>query len=227
MILLLDDNPASTRAVYLALDAEAYTVQHAPLGHGALRQLLLDEPALVILAIAPANGEWRFFRRLLALVECPLLVILPTRDDLLAAQALDLGADDCMYLPFLAAELVARVRALLRRDRAGADKRRQNYLVDGDLVVDVARREVRCNNRPVALTSTEFEVLACLVQHRGRLLRHRDLIAQVWGPQAVVSPVSLRQYISHLRQKLEPDPRHPCRIVSCWGHGYMLQTARR
>ena len=125
--------------------------------------------------------------------------------------------------PILMVEFVARVRALLLRDPLVLSRRQRRFLMDGDLMADLVRREVRLNDEPVALTPIEFRILACLVRHEGKMLPQERLESLVWGPNHVGSANTVRQHIHHLRRKLEPDPSHRQRIVTRWGEGYLFQ----
>jgi DNA-binding response OmpR family regulator len=222
-ILAIGDDQSTLLTVFSALLPEGLQVSKAAPGAAALRLAMEEDPSLVVLALHPGGAGWKLLRRLVTLIECPLLVLSSDQDRRVCAEALELGADDCMSQPVLAAELVARVRLLLRRGRTRASRREHSFFVDGDLVVDLTRREARCDDEPVALTHTEYEVLACLVRHEGEWITHRQLIAEVWGTSDLASPDALRQHIRHLRQKLEPDPTHPRRLVTRRGEGYQLR----
>jgi two-component system KDP operon response regulator KdpE len=208
-----------------ALAHEGYFVEHTLPGRNALRQILLREPDLVILGINIHNGEWRFCRQLLTFLESPLLLLLTGADKLDRVHGLDMGADSCIFKPVHIPELLAQVRALLRQNPPGRSRQEQSYLVDDDLEVDLARREVRLNGEPIALTATEFRVLACLVRHRGQVISHDRLQSEVWGRARTNRQSSLKQYIHHLRTKIEPDPSHPQRIITRRGEGYMLRSS--
>jgi len=222
-ILLIDNDVEAIKEMQPALAREGYRVDHALPGRAAIRQVLIDEPDLVILGVTAREDGWRFCRRLLAFLDSPALLLLTTEDRLDRVKALDLGADDCMVQPVLIAELVARVRALLRREVSRGFRSRQSFFVDDDLVVDLTRREVRLNDEPLRLTSIEFKILSCLVRYAGEVVPYDRLLTQAWGPHQKGSRDSVKQYIHHLRQKLEPDPHQPRRIVTHWGEGYMLK----
>jgi len=172
------------------------------------------KPDLVILGIDPPGQGWRFCHQLLAFLESPLLLLLSTCDEKDHIKGLSLGADACMAKPVLLGELVARVQALTRQ--------RKDLFVDGDLVVDLNRQEIRLDSESLALTPTEFRVLSCLIQDVGEVVSYQRLLAQVWGPDRRDSRHLLNSCIYHLRQKLEPDPRHPRRIVTRLREGYAL-----
>ena len=112
---------------------------------------------------------------------------------------------------------------MLCRDASDFTRRQRSFFVDGDLVVDRTRREVRLNDEPVALTPLEFRLLTCLVRHEGEVLPQERLLSLVWGPECEDPSGTLKQYIHHLRQKLEMDPSRPRRVVTRWGEGHMFQ----
>lgn len=222
-ILLVRDDLATPRGLRLALVPEGHQVQHTPSGLGAMREALLREPDLLILGMDSRIDDCKFLRRLLTPIECPVLVLLSAKDKLACTQSLDLGADDCMAEPLALVELIARVPALLRRGQSTVSRRERACFVDGDLVVDLTRREVRRDDEPLSLTPTEYLIQACLVQQQGEVLSPQQLAAQVWGPHAHSSGDALRQYIHHLRHKLEPDPARVLRTVTRRRGGHVLR----
>jgi DNA-binding response OmpR family regulator len=222
-VILIDNDTTLMERIRPILELEGYGVTSAVPGPDAIRKTAVEDVGLVILGIASREEDWAFCRRLLSFVESPLLLLLSSDDELDRARALDLGADDCMIKPARLVELVARVRALLRRHAMATPRRQQSFFVDGNLVVDLTRREVRLDDEPVALTPTEFRLLACFVRHAGQVLAHERLSMQVWGPAQAVRRDTLKQCVHHLRRKLEVDPSRPQRIVTRWGEGYLFQ----
>jgi two-component system KDP operon response regulator KdpE len=222
-ILLIDDDLATVRDLHPVLVREGYWVDHILPGLSAIRKMLVDQPDLVILGIHKPNGEWEFCRQLVAFLDGSLLLLLSSANELERAKGLELGADDCMTKPVLTVEFVARVRALLRRRSREGSQPRRSFFVDGDLVVDLTRREVRLNDEPLVLSAKEFRILACLVRHVGHIVSHETLLLEVWGPDRKASGYNLKPHIHHLRRKLEADPHRPRRIVTQRGEGYMLR----
>jgi two-component system KDP operon response regulator KdpE len=222
-ILLIDDDSDTVHAVQPALAHEGYLTQHALPSRNAIRQVLVEEPDLVILGINTYNGEWDFCRKLLTFLESPLLLLLASQDRFDRVRGLDMGADACMFRPALIPDFLAQVRALLRMGAPNQMRQVRSFFVDGDLEVDLTRREVQLNDEPIALSPTEFRVLSCLVRHRSRILSHERLLSEVWGPGRVDDRKIIKQYIYSLRQKLETDPGHAQRIVTVRGEGYVLR----
>jgi two-component system, OmpR family, KDP operon response regulator KdpE len=222
-ILLIDDDQATAKDMHSVLAGEGYRVDEMPPGLPAIRQMLKEEPDLVILGINRPDGEWQFCRQLLTFLDRPLFLLLASANEVHRAKGLDLGADDCMVKPVLTVEFVARVRALLRRWSGEVPPLQRSLFVDGDLRVDLTRREVRLNNEPVALTKRQFKVLSCLIRHLEETVPSETLLREVWGQDRTVCNDVLKQYIYQLRQKLEPDPHRHQRIVVRRGEGYRLK----
>jgi DNA-binding response OmpR family regulator len=222
-ILLIDRDLAAIKDIQPVLVQEGYQVEHALPGPPALRTAMSEKPDLVILGVEPQENEWQFCRRLLTMLDGPLFLLLSSGHELDRVKGLDLGANDCMAKPVFLIELLARVRALLRREPANRSWRQRSYFLDGDLMVDLTRRQVQISQEPVALTAIEFRILSCLVRHVEEVVSQEQLLAQVWGPNYRGSHDVVKQHIHHLRRKLEPDPGCPRRIVTQWGEGYMLR----
>jgi DNA-binding response OmpR family regulator len=222
-ILIIEDDTNTTRQLQSALVQQGHRVDHAVPGLDAIRQMLVHEPDLVILGVDSQHDDWRFCRRLLAFLDRPLFLLLSTRNELDRIKGLELGADDCMVKPVIVAEVLARVRVLLRRSASLPSRSRRSYFTDGDLTVDLTRREVWVNGQPVALTPTEFRLLSCFVKHAGETVPHDRLMMQVWGPNYAGARNAIKLYVHQLRKKLEVDPRQPQRILTRRGEGYLFR----
>jgi DNA-binding response OmpR family regulator len=222
-VLLIDDDPVIVRQVESAFTQEGFQVDDAPPGLDAIRTMLIHQPDLVILGINSQEKDWHFCRRLLTFLDRPLLLLLSTTNLLDRVRGLELGADDCMIKPVMMVEVLARARALLRRRESQISRSKRSYFVDEDLVVDLTRREVWLGGQPVALTPTEFRFLSCFVEHVGEVLSHERLATRVWGPEHTNAVDVIKLYVHQLRQKLEPDPERPRRIITRRGEGYVLR----
>lgn len=222
-LLLIHDYDASYRELHIALVQAGYRVDQASVGMDGIRTMLTGQPDLVLVGIDNQQQHWQFCCQLLSYLDKPLLLLLSTGSHLDRVRGLHLGADDCMVEPLLLAEVLARVDALLRRGEARVSSSRQRYFVDEELVVDLVCREAWLCGRPVELTPTEFRLLCCLTQHVGEVLPHERLASFVWGSESADARDAIKQYVHRLRQKLELNPRHPTRILTRRGEGYMFR----
>ncbi|MGD8626910.1 MAG: response regulator transcription factor [Anaerolineae bacterium] len=223
-ILVIDDDPSTITFVQSILRPEGYRVDGSPLGQPALHKLLHDKPNLVILGINRPDAGWPFCRQLLKLHQGPLFLLLASNREADRVRGLQMGAADCLSKRnYGKIEFVARIHAILRRDPNRGATARPDFFVDGNLEIDLAREQVRLDDRLVSLTPTEFRLLACFLEHIDAILSPRQLAERVWGENQARPRAAIRPHIHYLRQKLEPDPDHPQRIVTCWGKGYLFQ----
>jgi two-component system, OmpR family, KDP operon response regulator KdpE len=219
-VLVVDDEQSIRRAVGRALSARGYEVQLATDGQEALAQAAAFQPDLVVLDLnLPALDGLSVCRQLRAWSPVPILVLSVREDEGDKVAALDLGADDYLTKPFGIDELLARVRALLRRAGAQGAPRPVRFRID-ELAIDLDTRSVTRAGAEVRLTKTEWALLTALCQHPGKLLTHHWLLERVWGPGYAEDVDVLRVFISQLRKKLEPDPGRPKIITTDPGIGY-------
>jgi len=224
-ILVVDDEPAIRRTLRANLVARGYDVTAVETGEEALASALARAYDLVILDLMlPGLSGLDVCRDLRGQSAVPILVLSARGEERAKVRALDLGADDYLTKPFGMDELLARVRALLRRPPValGSADAESGTLRAGDLAVDLARRQAWRGAAPLDLTPREFDVLAYLVRHAGKVATHRVLLADVWGPDYSSETQYLRVFINRLRRKIEPDPSHPAYIVTEPGVGYRL-----
>jgi two-component system KDP operon response regulator KdpE len=218
-ILVVDDEPQIRRALDIALRGHDYDVQLADGSAAALVQLGAHPPELLILDLMlPDLDGLSLLRELRSWSDIPVIVLSARGEEATKIEALDLGADDYLTKPFGIGELLARVRALLRRGKDAPAP----MLDLGGVTIDLANHRVWRDGVEVHLTRTEFELLAVLAQNRGKLMTHRQILQQVWGSYATENVQQLRVYINYLRTKLERDPHSPTLILTEPGVGYRL-----
>lgn len=220
-ILIIDDDPALVRVLQVSLEKEGYEIVSATSGAEGLRQAYRTQPDLIILDIMmPRMDGWEVCRRLREMCDAPIIMLTAKVGETNVVKGLKLGADDYITKPFSTEELMARIGALLRRASLPPSSRRPAVFASGDLVVDFARRRVTVRGKEVDLTPKEFRLLSCLVRNRGKVLPHRTILTQVWGPAYANELDCLKVYIRYLRRKIEEDPSNPRYILTEWGMGY-------
>jgi len=224
-ILVVDDEPRLVRLVHEIMTAVGYDVLSARDGKEALEVLAIEEPDLVLLDIMlPGDMDgYDVCRRVREFSAVPVVMLTAKTREVDMLEGFDVGADDYLTKPFNAKELIARVKAVLRRSTLpGKEAMITADLSCGDLTVSFARRNVRMGEREIALTPTEFKLLQQLALNTNRVMLHEDLLTEVWGPQYRDDIDYLRAYVRHLRLKIEDDPSQPCYILTTPGVGYML-----
>ena len=219
-VLVVDDERPIRRFLRTMLGA-TYTVFEAETGEQALQMVVVNHPDLVILDLRlPDIDGSEVIRRLREWTPVPVIVVSARDRDDDKVTALDAGADDYLTKPFSVAELLARIRVALRHC---AIPKAEPFFQSGDLIVNLALRQVLVNGQSVALTPTEYEILRTLVTYAGKVLTHQLLIQTVWGPNNDANAHLLRVNISNLRKKIEQDPLSPHYIMTEPGVGYRLE----
>ncbi len=222
-VLVVDDEPQVLRGLTAALRAAGYDVSGAETVAAALEAAALRPPDAVVLDLRLPDGSGvEVCRRLREWSRAPVVVVSAVDEEDEKIAALDAGADDYVTKPYAVGELLARLRAALRRAAAPAGE--PPMVRFGDVEVDLARREVARAGGPVHLTPHEYGLLAELARHPGRVLTHRALLSAVWGPEYGGETHYLRVYMANLRRKLEEDPSRPRHLVTETGVGYRLRT---
>ena len=222
-VLVVDDEMEIRRALSRALAARDYVVETAADGEEAVAQAEAFRPDLVVLDLnLPKLDGLEVCRRIRSWSPVPILVLSVREDESDKVAALDLGADDYLTKPFGIDELLARVRALLRRAEGPAAPGPVLFRL-GDVELDLGQRRVMRGGEDVRLTRTEWALLETFARHPGKLLTHRWLLEQVWGEGYGDDVDVLRVFVSQLRRKIEPDPRRPRAIVTEPGIGYRWQ----
>lgn len=221
-VLMVEDEKQIRRFVRAALEEEGCRVVEAETGQQGLSEAGTRKPDLVILDLGlPDMDGVQFIQDLRTWSNLPILILSArsTEDDKI--RALDAGADDYLSKPFGVGELLARVRALLRRRNGALEL--GPLIQFGDVTVDLSRRALTRAGMPLHLTQIEYRLLSLLLAHPGRVLTHRFLLREIWGPTFVESSHYLRVYVGHLRQKLEHDPTQPKYLLTETGVGYRFQ----
>ena len=221
-VLVVDDEPAIRRFLRVSLGAHGCTVFEASNGQEALAGVTAHRPDLVILDLGlPDIDGLEVTRQLRGWTHLPIIILSVRGEEAQKIAALDAGADDYLTKPFGTGELLARMRAAVRRASSPAV---EPLFATGSLTVDLARRLVAMNGVAVQLTPTEYDLLRLLVTHAGKVLTHHQLLREVWGAGYETEAHMLRVNISNLRRKIEPDPARPQYILTEPGVGYRLQT---
>jgi len=218
-VLVVDDEPQFARALATNLRGAGYEVETAATAESALAAAGLRPPDAVVLDLRLPDGSGRdVCRELRTWSEAPIIVVSAVGDEAEKIEALDAGADDYVTKPFAIGELLARLRAALRR----AGPPGEPVLEVGAIRVDLERHSVEVDGKAVHLTPNEFGLLRVLAQHPGKLLTHRAILRDVWGPAYGDESNYLHVYVSQLRHKLEPDPSRPRYLLTEPGAGYRL-----
>jgi len=223
-VLIVDDEPPIRRFLRTSLAAQDYAVIEAASGAEALRAMASEAPDLVILDLGlPDMNGTEVIRAIRVTSPVPIIVLSVRNDERGKVEALDLGADDYVTKPFGMEELVARIRTALRHRLQ--EKGEPAIFVAGDLSVDLVRRIVKRAGAEVKLSPKEYDLLRLLVENAGKVLTHRHLLAEIWGPAHTEDAQYLRVFIRNLRHKLEADPARPALILTEPGVGYRLASA--
>lgn len=220
-ILLIDDERSFVRGLMASLRQAGYEVVPAYDGEQGLLRFQEGRPDLVLLDIMlPGVDGLSLCQRIRQQGNTPVIMLTARADDVDKILGLELGADDYITKPFNARELMARIKAVLRRTGASPDGR---VLHLGRCEIDLARQAVSCEKRPVALTPKEYDLIAFLAMNAGRVFTRDDLLARVWGYEFPGDDRTVDVHIRRLREKLETDPAAPALILTRWGRGYYLE----
>ncbi len=225
-ILVVDDEPQLTRVLRTGLKSRGYDVLAAEDGEGGFRLFQEWKPDLVITDLAMPNMDGlELCRRVRALSQVPIIILSAKGEERVKVEALDLGADDFVTKPFGIDELLARMRAALRRANTQPNTQTEQTLLElGDFRVDLESRDVSVSGREIHLTPKEFDLLVYFLKHSGKVLTHRTLLAAVWGGDYVEQDQYLRVFVGNLRKKLETDPASPRYILTEPWVGYRFNA---
>jgi two-component system alkaline phosphatase synthesis response regulator PhoP len=219
-ILVVDDEPHIIELATLYLENEGYRVVSAADGAQALEKIKTEPPALVVLDLMlPGVNGWEVCRQVRARSKLPIIMLTARSDDVDKIVGLELGADDYVTKPFNPRELVARVKAVLRRTDALPPIEGERLVKAGSLTIDPARREARMAGKTLELRTKEFDLLRVLAEHQGMVLRREQLLDLVWGFDYYGETRTVDVHVAHLRQQLGDGP---VVIETVWGVGYKL-----
>ena len=220
-VLVVDDEPQIVRGLRVILTNAGYRVEEATTKREALDAVSVRPPdAIVLDLVLPDGNGIEVCKDVRRWSQVPIVVLSAVGDEQQKVLALDAGADDYVTKPFGSEELLARMRAVLRRRGDDGD----SPISVGDLEIDLADRAVRRGGEEVHLTPIEFDLLSKLAEHPGRLVTHRQLLQEVWGPGYEDETHYLRVHFAHVRSKLEPDPSNPRYVITEPGIGYRLRV---
>jgi two-component system KDP operon response regulator KdpE len=221
--LVIDDEVQIRRLLRVVLESADYHVHEAETAAQGLTDAATRRPDVVLLDLGlPDSDGVNVLRRLREWSQVPVIVLSVRDDEEGKVAALDAGADDYVTKPFSSAELLARLRAAQRKTRPEEEISR---FKSGDLIVDLTARVVTRAGHEVKLTATEYALLRLFVRHAGRVLTHRQILREIWGPKSEEHRQYLRVYVTHLRQKIERDPAAPELVKTEPGVGYRLELA--
>jgi len=223
VVLVIEDDAPIRRFLRAGLDAQGFQLVEAVSGEQGIAEAAMRSPELVLLDLGlPDLDGVDVVRRLREWSAVPVLVLSARGQERDKIRALDAGADDYITKPFAMGELLARMRAALRRSARTDDAGAASVVESGALRVDLGQRQVQVEGREVKLTPREWKLLAALARHRGRVLTHETLLREVWGPSYTSQHHYLRVYMGQLRHKLEADPSRPRWLLTETGVGYRL-----
>ena len=221
LVLMVEDDPQIRRFLRATLAAEGYRFQEALTGEEGLAQAAAHQPDLILLDLGlPDMDGLQVIEKLREWSKTPILILSARGQESDKIAALDLGADDYIGKPFAVGELLARMRAALRRSASGGPE--GNVVQLGAVEVDLEKRIVKVSGVEVHLTPNEYKLLQVFVKYAGRVVTQRQLLSEVWGPNQTEQAQYLRVYVAQLRRKLEPDPARPKLLRTEPGIGYRL-----
>jgi two-component system KDP operon response regulator KdpE len=224
-VLVIDDAPGIHQLLTMGLAGTGFEVFTALSGPEGLAEFIEHRPDVVVVdVLMPGMDGYELCRRLREISDAPIIMLSALRNESEIVRGLNAGADDYVTKPFSIGELTARIQAQLRRQRRAETAQRRLTFDGGHLTIDLDRRSVTRDGEEVHLSPTEFRLLAYLVANANRVVPHRELVSQLWGPEGERLGPYLKIYVRRLRQKVEPDPAEPRYIISRHGTGYVFQS---
>jgi DNA-binding response OmpR family regulator len=223
LVLVVDDEKTLVKALTFNLEKEGFRVEQAYDGEEALQKVFALKPDIVVLDLMlPQVDGFEVCRRIRKKTDVPIIMLTARSEDIDKVLGLELGADDYLTKPFNSRELVARIKAILRRSLFREEETKKNIQI-GNLQVDLLQHRVRLSGKDIGLTSKEFALLSFLVANAGNVYSREQLLEQVWGYDYYGDVRTVDVHIRHLREKLEQDPGNPNLILTVWGTGYKVR----
>lgn len=223
LILLVDDEKTLVKALTFSLEKESFRVEAAYDGREALQKVFSLKPSIVVLDLMlPELDGFEVCRRIRKKLDIPIIMLTARSEDIDKVLGLELGADDYLTKPFNSRELVARIRAILRRS-AAREKETKQVIRIGPLQLDLLQHRVRLDEQEISLTAKEFALLSYLAANAGNVYSREQLLEQVWGQEYYGDARTVDVHIRHLREKIEKDPGNPDLILTVWGTGYKVR----
>ena len=224
VVLVIDDEVQIRRLVQLTLESAGYKVLKAETGEEGVRRAAMDRPDIVVLDLGLPDMDGRaVLKELRAWATIPVIVLSVRNSESEIIACLDAGADDYLIKPYRSGELLARVRTAIRHQPT---VQTESVFKTGNLTVDLAARTVKKSDTTVKLTATEYNLLALFVRNAGKVLTHRYILEQIWGPKFVEETEYTRVYAGQLRKKIEDDPSNPKLLLTESGIGYRLECTQ-
>jgi two-component system, OmpR family, KDP operon response regulator KdpE len=224
LILLIEDDTQMQRLLRIILQGHGFCLIESPTGQEGLMQAATRAPDIVLLDLGlPDIDGLEVTRRLREWSDVPIIVISAREQEQDKIKALDAGADDYLTKPFGAGELMARIRVAMRHKAIREAGQQESVFILENLRVDLTRRQVFLNEKEIHLTPIEYKLLTVLIKNAGKVLTHRQLLKEVWGPSYLTETQYLRVYMTQLRHKLEADPARPVFLINEPGVGYRLK----
>ena len=225
-VLVVDDEPSFTEALSVGLRREGFEVRTAADGRAALAEISESEPDLILLDVMlPGMSGLDVCREIRKTTRVPLIMVTARAEEIDAVVGLEVGADDYVCKPYRMRELVARMRAVLRRASPQPSEPEAACLVEGDVTLDIDRHELRVRGELVSLALKEFELLAYLLANAGRVVTRDSLMQNVWGYNYIGDTKTIDVHVKRLRAKIEDDPSSPQRITTIRGLGYRYERS--
>lgn len=226
-VLVIDDDPSLLQLITYNLEEEGFTVIEAATGKDGIRHFYQSKPDIVILDIMmPELDGYGVCERIREVAETPVIMLTARGQEEDVIKGLELGADDYITKPFRVGELIARIRANLRRVHMEADTQDSLNYSDPYMTIDLEKRRIAIDGNEAKLTPTEYRLLTILVRNKGRILTFRQILESVWGFEYIDDIDYLRVYIWHLRRKLEPDPKNPIYLLNELNTGYRFEPQK-